>query len=126
MTFIAIRALQRRSVGNNSLPRFRQMHAMRDNYGRTSLHIAAEFADREAIASLLNRGAEVNDRDEEGHTPLFSSGLTPQQGVCTGRRDRYSGTSAARSRRKPTALGTRHNGADRGRTKPPPCDGPPC
>ena len=27
-----------------------------DNYGRTSLHIAAEFADREAIASLLNRG----------------------------------------------------------------------
>lgn len=42
-----------------------------DNYGRTSLHIAAEFADREAIASLLNRGAEVNDRDEEGYTPLF-------------------------------------------------------
>lgn len=42
-----------------------------DNYGRTSLHIAAEFADREAIASLLNRGAEVNDCDEEGHTPLF-------------------------------------------------------
>lgn len=35
-----------------------------NNYGRTSLHIAAEFADCEAIASLL-------DRDEEGHTPLF-------------------------------------------------------
>lgn len=42
-----------------------------DNYGRTSLHIAAEFADCEAIASLLDRGAEVNMRDEEGHTPLF-------------------------------------------------------
>ena len=42
-----------------------------ENYGRTSLHIAAEFADCEAIASLLDRGAEVNDRDEEGHTPLF-------------------------------------------------------
>ena len=42
-----------------------------DNYGRTSLHIAAEFADCEAIASLLDHGAEVNDRDEEGHTPLF-------------------------------------------------------
>ena len=42
-----------------------------DNYGRTSLHIAAEFADCEAIASQLDRGAEVNDRDEEGHTPLF-------------------------------------------------------
>ena len=42
-----------------------------ENYGRTSLHIAAEFADCEAIASQLDRGAEVNDRDEEGHTPLF-------------------------------------------------------
>ena len=42
-----------------------------DNYGRTSLHIAAEFADCEAIASLLDRGAEVNDRDTEGHTSLF-------------------------------------------------------
>ena len=42
-----------------------------DNYGRTSLHIAAEFADCEAIASLLDRGAGVNDRDMEGHTPLF-------------------------------------------------------
>ena len=41
-----------------------------DNYGRTSLHIAAEFADCEAIASLLDRGAGVNDRDEEGHTRL--------------------------------------------------------
>ena len=27
-----------------------------ENYGRTSLHIAAEFADCEAIASLLDRG----------------------------------------------------------------------
>ena len=42
-----------------------------ENYGRTSLHIAAEFADCEAIASLLDRGAGVNERDEEGHTPLF-------------------------------------------------------
>ena len=42
-----------------------------DNYGRTSLHIAAEFADCEAIVSLLDRGAGVNERDEEGHTPLF-------------------------------------------------------
>lgn len=42
-----------------------------ENYGRTSLHITAEFADCEAIASLLDRGAGVNDRDEEGHTPLF-------------------------------------------------------
>ena len=42
-----------------------------ENYGRTSLHIAAEFADCEAIASLLDRGAGVNDRDTEGHTPLF-------------------------------------------------------
>ena len=39
-----------------------------NNYGRTSLHLAAEFADCEAIALLLDRGAGVNDRDTEGHT----------------------------------------------------------
>ena len=31
-----------------------------DNEARTSLHVAAEFADREAITSLIGRGAEVN------------------------------------------------------------------
>ena len=50
-----------------------------DNYGRTSLHIAAEFADCEAIASLLDRGAEVNDRDTEGHTSLFRLAWLPRK-----------------------------------------------
>lgn len=42
-----------------------------DNYGRTSLHIAAEFADCDAIAALLDRGAPVNIRDAKGRTPLL-------------------------------------------------------
>lgn len=42
-----------------------------DNYDRTSLHIAAEFADCDAIAALLDRGAPVNIRDAKGRTPLL-------------------------------------------------------
>ena len=52
-----------------------------ENYGRTSLHIAAEFADCEAITSLLDRGAGVNDRDEEGRRspawPRAAAGSPP-------------------------------------------------
>lgn len=82
-----------------------------DNYGRTSLHLAAEFADCEAIASLLDRGAEVNDRDEEGHTPLFrlasrcSRVSTLEEPIATAARlllDR--GANLPRSARGTTAL----------------------
>ena len=82
-----------------------------DNYGRTSLHIAAEFADCEAIASLLDRGAEVNDRDTEGHTSLFrlasrrSRVATQEEQIATAARlllDR--GANLPRSARGTTAL----------------------
>ena len=39
-----------------------------DNGGRTSLHLAAEFADTEAIAQLAARGADIEARDDEGCT----------------------------------------------------------
>ena len=42
-----------------------------DNGGRTSLHLAAEFADTEAIAQLAARGADIEARDDEGCTPLL-------------------------------------------------------
>lgn len=42
-----------------------------DNGGRTSLHLAAEFADTEAIAQLAVRGADIEARDDEGCTPLL-------------------------------------------------------
>ena len=82
-----------------------------ENYGRTSLHIAAEFADCEAIASLLDRGAEVNDRDGEGHTPLFrlasrrSRGSALEEAIASAARlllDR--GANLPRSARGTTAL----------------------
>lgn len=82
-----------------------------ENYGRTSLHLAAEFADCEAIASLLDRGAGVNDRDTEGHTPLFrlasrrSRVATQEEQIATAARlllDR--GANLPRSARGTTAL----------------------
>lgn len=43
----------------------------RDALGRTPLHIAAMFGLEEMVAILLERGAEVNARDQWGVTPLF-------------------------------------------------------
>ena len=82
-----------------------------DNYGRTSLHIAAEFADCEAIASLLDRGAGVNERDTKGYTPLCrlasrrSSVSVLEESIAAAARlllDR--GASLPRSARGTTAL----------------------
>ncbi|MCC8170905.1 MAG: ankyrin repeat domain-containing protein [Parabacteroides sp.] len=39
-------------------------------YNRTPLHLACEFADAEAVRILLERGAEVNAKDNKGLTPL--------------------------------------------------------
>ncbi len=41
---------------------------MYDN--RTPLHLACHFADEEAVRILLERGAEVNEKDGREHTPL--------------------------------------------------------
>ncbi len=43
----------------------------RDALGRTPLHIAALFGLEEMVALLLERGADVNARDQWGVTPLF-------------------------------------------------------
>ena len=82
-----------------------------ENYGRTSLHIAAEFADCEAIAALLDRGAEVNDRDTEGHTPLFRLAsrrsrvaAQEEQIASAARRLLERGANLPRSARGTTAL----------------------
>ena len=64
-----------------------------DNGGRTSLHLAAEFADTEAIAQLAARGADIEARDDEGCTPLLRLAMrrgeksiratgSPMQAVC--------------------------------------------
>ena len=41
-----------------------------DNY--TPLHIACHFADEEAARICVSRGADVNAKDDKGHTPLFT------------------------------------------------------
>ena len=42
----------------------------RDELGRTPLHIAAMFGVDDMVALLLERGADVNARDQWGTTPL--------------------------------------------------------
>lgn len=39
-------------------------------YNRTPLHLACEFSNTEAVRILLERGAEVNAKDNKGLTPL--------------------------------------------------------
>lgn len=43
----------------------------RDALGRTPLHIAALFGLEDMVELLLDRGADVNSRDQWGVTPLF-------------------------------------------------------
>ena len=47
---------------------------MYDN--RTPLHLACHFADGEAVRILLERGAEVNEKDGREHTPLATLAVT--------------------------------------------------
>lgn len=44
-----------------------------DKYGRTALHAAVLLAQPELARFLLSKGADVNARDREGHTPLMVS-----------------------------------------------------
>lgn len=50
---------------------------MYDN--RTPLHLACHFADEEAVRILLERGAEVNEKDGREHTPLATLAVTSLQ-----------------------------------------------
>ena len=68
------------------------------------------------------RGRGERPRRRGAHAAL-PPGLTPQQGTRSGRTDCHGGTAAAGSRSEPSAFGSRHDGADRGRAKPSPRDG---
>mgnify|MGYP003012439564 CR=1 FL=1 len=46
---------------------------IKDQYGRTSLHIAAQAGDTNAVQALSQAGADINTRDEFGTTPLIEA-----------------------------------------------------
>lgn len=46
---------------------------IKDQYGKTSLHIAAQAGDSKAVQSLSQAGADINIRDEFGTTPLIEA-----------------------------------------------------
>lgn len=53
-----------------------------DNDGKTSLHIASEEGDIGAVQSLLDHGADVNERDESHQTPLHVASTAGKLGVA--------------------------------------------
>lgn len=78
---------------------------------RTPLHLACDFADTEAIRILLERGAEVNAKDDRGYTPLCNLGML--RGVPMPNEDQICasailllehGASVNRSAKETTAL----------------------
>lgn len=83
-----------------------------DNFhDRTALHLAAEQVDVEAIELLLMRGAEVDVRDAQGHTPLHALAVVRGERTFSGERICRAarllleqGASVTRSARDTTAL----------------------
>ena len=48
-----------------------ELLTVRDKDGWTLLHSAAVCGDRDLVAFLIEKGAEVNARSEDGHTSLY-------------------------------------------------------
>lgn len=54
---------------------------VRDDYGRTKLHLAAIEGRRDVVGSLVAAGADVNARDNNGATPLCAAAGFGQRAV---------------------------------------------
>jgi ankyrin repeat protein len=50
-----------------------EVKRFRTNNGRSLLHLGSTFIISEALSLLLERGADINARDDKGRTPLFES-----------------------------------------------------
>ena len=59
----------------NALQSYKQDIYQIDEYGRTPLHVAAEYNKPKAIISLVNNGAEIEKKMPEGFTPLHIATL---------------------------------------------------
>ena len=59
------------------------MDTQRDEFGRTSLHYAANDGDGKTVRQLIARGADVNATDNKGWTPLhFGAQANSEEVVC--------------------------------------------
>jgi len=45
----------------------------RDEHGRTSLHLAAQYGTPETVLMLLDIGENIETRDRDGNTPLHTA-----------------------------------------------------
>ena len=80
-------------------------NGMRKN--ATPLHMACTFADEEAVRILLERGADVNVKNDDGDTPLC---VLARSGICRDCR------TTAFQRSKNTTFGEKHDRPDRSST----------
>jgi len=74
----------------------------------TPLHVACTFADEDAVRILLERGADVNVKNNDGDTPLcvLAKHNYCRQDIC-----RYCRTTAFQ-RSKSVTLGEKHDRPD--------------
>ena len=80
-------------------------NGMRKN--ATPLHMACTFADEEAVRILLERGADVNVKNDDGDTPLC---VLAKHNYCRDCR------TTAFQRSKNTTFGEKHDRPDRSST----------
>ena len=54
------------------------INGVKDDRGRTAMHVAAFYNHVPILQFLIGHGADVNGKDKEGHTPLMLAGANGQ------------------------------------------------
>lgn len=69
------------AVINDLVSQGAELNAAMDKTGETSLHLAARYARADAAKRLLDAGAEANEQDNTGRTPLHAAVAADAMGV---------------------------------------------